>query len=137
MEHRRPSRRLIVAAAVTFSVMAAAVAWTWPWLQGWHHPPISARADAAAAVKLTVIGDGVLPAEIALVRQHVDRSFAEDRRQQAAFAWRRDFRKTNSMYRLTAATAASEKPLLIGVRVGPTILSSEGFNIFYLPTSFN
>lgn len=107
MEHRRPSRRLIVAAAVTFSVMAAAVAWTWPWLQGWHHPPISARADAEASVKLTVIGAGVLPAEIALVRQHVDRSYAEDRRQQAAFAWRRDFRKANSMYRLTAATAAS------------------------------
>ncbi len=107
MEHRRPSRRLIVAAAVTLSVMAAAVAWTWPWLQGWDHPPISARADADAAVKLTVTGNGVLPAEITLVRQHVERSFAEDRRQQAAFAWRRDFRKATSLYRLTAVTAAS------------------------------
>ena len=52
MEHRRPSRRLIVAAAVTFSVMAAAVAWTWPWLQGWHHPPMTARVEAESALQV-------------------------------------------------------------------------------------
>lgn len=107
MEHRRPSRRLIIAAAVTFSVMAAAVACTWPWLQGWHHPPLSARADAEKALNATVNGDGVLADEVALVRQHIDRSFAEDRRQQAAFPWRRDYRKAAQAYRLTAATAAS------------------------------
>ena len=30
----------------------------------------------------------------------------------------------------------NKKPLFVG-GVGPTILSSEGFNVFYLPTSFN
>jgi lipoprotein-anchoring transpeptidase ErfK/SrfK len=107
MELRRPSRRLIVAAAVTFSVMAAAIAWTWPWLQGWHHPPLTARSEAESALQVAVGSDGVLPEEIALLRQHMDRSFAEDRRQSAAFAWRRDFRQAASEYRLTAATVAS------------------------------
>lgn len=107
MEHRRPSRRLIVAAAVTFSVMAAAVAWTWPWLQGWHHPPLSAKFEAEAALGATVRGDGVMAEEIALVRQYMDRSYGEDRRQLAAFPWRRDYRRATADYRLTAATAAS------------------------------
>ena len=80
MELRRPSRRLIIAAAVTFSVAAAAIAWTWPWLQGRHHPPILARTEAELALQATVGGDGVLPEEIAVVRQQMDRSYAEDRR---------------------------------------------------------
>lgn len=107
MEHRRASRRLIVAAAVTFSVMAAAVAWTWPWLQGWHHPPLAARAEAEAALNATVGGDGVLPGEIALVRQRLDQSYAEDRRQSVAFPWRRDYRLAAVNYRTAAATAAT------------------------------
>ena len=107
MELRRPSRRLIIAAAVTFSVAAAAVAWTWPWLQGWHHPPLSARADAESALQAVVTGDGVLPDAITLVRQQIDRSYTEDRRQNAAFPWRRDYRGATSSYRLAAATAAS------------------------------
>lgn len=107
MELRRPSRRLIIAAAVTFSVAAAAIAWTWPWLQGRHHPPILARTEAELALQATVGGDGVLPEEIAVVRQQMDRSYAEDRRQGAAFPWRRDYRGAASSYRLTAATAAS------------------------------
>lgn len=107
MELRRPSRRLIIAAAVTFSVAAAAVAWTWPWLQGWHHPPLTARTEAEKAVKAAVTGDGVLPAEIAMVRLQMDRSIAEDRRQGAAFPWRRDYRIAATSYRKTAAHAAT------------------------------
>lgn len=107
MELRRPSRRVIIAAAVTFSVAAAAVAWTWPWLQGWHHPPLTARSEAEKALNAAVTGDGVLPDEIALVRLQMDRSIAEDRRQGAAFAWRRDYRVAASSYRLTAANAAT------------------------------
>ncbi len=107
MELRRPSRRLIIAAAVTFSVAAAAVAWTWPWLQGWHHPPLTARFEAEKAVKAAVTGDGVLPAEIAMVRLQMDRSIAEDRRQGAAFPWRRDYRIAATSYRKTAAHAAT------------------------------
>lgn len=107
MELRRPSRRLIIAAAVTFSVAAAAVAWTWPWLQGWHHPPLTARSEAEKVVNAAVTGDGVLPAEIAMVRLLMDRSIAEDRRQGAAFPWRRDYRVAASSYRKTAAHAAT------------------------------
>lgn len=107
MELRRPSRRLIIAAAVTTSVMAAAVAWTWPWLQGWHNPPILARTEAELALQAVVTGDGVLPEEIVVVRQRMDASIAEDRRQGAAFPWRRDYRTAASSYRMSAATAAS------------------------------
>lgn len=107
MELRRPSRRVIIAAAVTLSVAAAAVAWTWPWLQGWHHPPLTARSEADKALNLAVTGDGVLPEEIALVRLQMERSISEDRRQGAAFPWRRDYRVAASSYRLTAANAAT------------------------------
>jgi len=41
------------------------------------------------------------------VRLQMDRSISEDRRQGAAFAWRRDYRVAASSYRLTAANAAT------------------------------
>ncbi|MBK8165006.1 MAG: L,D-transpeptidase [bacterium] len=107
MELRRPSRRLVIAAVAAITVATAAVAWTWPWLQGRHHPPLAARSEAERALNTAVTGDGVLPAEIALVRLQMERSITEDRRQGAAFPWRRDFRAAASSYRLTAANAAS------------------------------